>query len=155
MSRYLIQNNMINFNQGLGVFTVVGTTGTPHAITLFPKESCTCPSTNRCYHVLAVRMSIGLEDINSRRKVNLTQLRRNVRSRREKKSGLVCVVWSGLCSILVVWSGLCSILVVWSGPYYILQMRGLVWSGLVCVLYTPILWTFDRISAFSGAGQYG
>ena len=42
LSRYLIENNMINFNQGLGVFTVVGTTETPHAIRLFPKESFTC-----------------------------------------------------------------------------------------------------------------
>ncbi len=32
-------------------------------------------------------MSIGLEDVDSSRKVNLTQLRKNVRSRREKKSG--------------------------------------------------------------------
>ena len=78
---------MINLNQRLGVFTVIGTTGTPHAIKLFPKESCTCPSTSRCYHILAVRMTIGLEDVNSRKKVNLTQLRRNVRSRNEKKSG--------------------------------------------------------------------
>ena len=54
---------------------------------IFPKESCTCPSTGRCYHILAVRMSIGIEDIGSRRKVNLTQLRCNTRSRSQKKSG--------------------------------------------------------------------
>ena len=66
---------------------VIGTTGNPHAIRMFPKESCTCPSTGRCYHIIAVRMSIGLEDVNSQRKVNLTQLRRNTRSRTEKRSG--------------------------------------------------------------------
>ena len=32
-------------------------------------------------------MSIGLEDINTRRKINLTELRRNTRSRRDKRSG--------------------------------------------------------------------
>lgn len=71
----------------MGVFTVLGTKGKPHAIRIFPKESCTCPSVGRCYHILAVRMSIGLEDINHKQKVNLTQLRRNTRCRTEKKSG--------------------------------------------------------------------
>ncbi len=66
---------------------MIGTTGKPHAIRIFPVESCTCPSTSRCYHILAVRMSIGLEDVQSKRKVNLTQLRRNTRSRTQKKSG--------------------------------------------------------------------
>ncbi len=32
-------------------------------------------------------MSIGLEDVNSKRKVNLSQLRRNTRSRADGKSG--------------------------------------------------------------------
>ncbi len=32
-------------------------------------------------------MSIGLDDVNMRRKVNLTQLRKNTRSRTEKRSG--------------------------------------------------------------------
>lgn len=66
---------------------MLGTTGNPHAIKLFPTESCTCPSTSRCYHIIAVRMSIGLEDTHSNRKINLTQLRRNTRGRMEKKSG--------------------------------------------------------------------
>lgn len=85
--RSIIASKQISHNQVLGVFTVVGTTGNAHAVRLFPRESCTCPSTNRCYHILAVRMSIGLEDIDAKKTINLTQLRRNVRSRREKKSG--------------------------------------------------------------------
>ena len=32
-------------------------------------------------------MSVGLEDMNSKKKINLTQLRRNTRSRADKKSG--------------------------------------------------------------------
>lgn len=66
---------------------MIGSTGNQHAVRMFPKESCTCPSTSRCYHILAVRMSIGLEDLDSKCKVNLTQLRRNTCARREKKSG--------------------------------------------------------------------
>ena len=86
-SRFIIENKLISHNQELGVFTVLGTTGRPHAIRIFPKESCTCPSTGRCYHILAVKMSIGLEDMDGKQKVNLTQLRRNTRSRSQKKSG--------------------------------------------------------------------
>lgn len=86
-ARHIIEKKQISQNQSLGVFTVIGTSGNPHAIRIFPKESCTCPSTGRCYHILAVRMSIGLEDVSLQRKVNLTQLRRNTRARAEKKSG--------------------------------------------------------------------
>ena len=82
--RHIIEKKQISQNQSLGVFTVIGTSGNPHAIRIFPKESCTCPSTGRCYHILAV---IGLEDVSLQRKVNLTQLRRNTRARAEKKSG--------------------------------------------------------------------
>jgi len=83
----LVEKKHISHNQSLGLFTVLGITGNQHAIRLFPKESCTCPSTGRCYHILAVRMSIGLEDTSAVRKINLTQLRRNTRSRLEKRSG--------------------------------------------------------------------
>ena len=83
----LIQNKKVAHNSALGVFTVIGTSGNPHAVQLFPKETCTCPSTSRCYHILAVRMSVGLSDTIAHPKINLTKLRKNTRSRREKKSG--------------------------------------------------------------------
>ena len=85
--RSIVEKKEISHNQSLGVFTVLGTTGKPHAVRLFPKESCTCPSTSQCYHILAVRMSVGLEDFNSCRRINLTQLRRNTHPRTEKKTG--------------------------------------------------------------------
>ena len=83
----MIDSGGISHNHKLGVFTVVGTTGNPHAVKLFPNEKCTCASTSHCYHILAARMSVGLEDVKSKCKVNLTQLRRNTRPRRAKKSG--------------------------------------------------------------------
>lgn len=71
----------------MGVFTVLGTGGKPHAVRIFPSESCTCPATSRCYHILAARISVELEDTDSTKKINLTQLRRNTRSQANKKSG--------------------------------------------------------------------
>lgn len=87
INRAIIDDGKISHNPSLGVFTVVGTTGNPHAVRLFPSVTCTCPSTSSCYHVLAVKLSVGLEDSEAKRKINLTQLRRNVQSRVEKKSG--------------------------------------------------------------------
>ena len=60
----------------------------PHVVTLFPKESCLCPSTNTCYHILAAKLSIGeTSDDVTKKKVNLTSLRKNARSRSDKTSG--------------------------------------------------------------------
>lgn len=44
--RFLIIKGLISHNQTLGVFTVLGTSGDPYAIRLFP--------TGVCYHILSV-----------------------------------------------------------------------------------------------------
>lgn len=66
---------------------MLGTGNKAHAVRLFPAESCTCPSTTHCYHILAAKLSIGLEGKQQQKMVNLTQLRRNTRQKRNKKSG--------------------------------------------------------------------
>jgi hypothetical protein len=60
------------------VFTVSAPDGRVHAVRLFPNQTCTCPASTTCCHVLAVKRSIGLECA-ERKVVNLTQLRRNSR----------------------------------------------------------------------------
>ena len=45
----------------LKVFTVKGI-NKAHTVTLFPKETCTCPSIVTCYHIIATRMSVGIND---------------------------------------------------------------------------------------------
>ena len=57
----IINSGNISHNEKLGVFTILGTTENPNVIELFPKESCSCPSVGRCYHIMTVRMSIGLD----------------------------------------------------------------------------------------------
>lgn len=85
--RHILQQGHISHSHNLGTFTVMGTTGNHHVVKLFPAESCSCPATSRCYHILAVRMSIGLDDKDSKKRVNLTQLRRKAKNKRDKKSG--------------------------------------------------------------------
>ena len=73
-------------NAQLKVFTVMGTSH-PHAVTLFPRETCTCPSTTSCYHILAPKMSIGMNIEKILSRWNLTEFHRKARCRKEKKSG--------------------------------------------------------------------
>ena len=70
--KLIIENDQISFSAKLGVFTVVGTTGNAHAVRLFPKESCTCPSTGSCYHIIAAKSSIGLDVTTKLTIVNLS-----------------------------------------------------------------------------------
>lgn len=85
--RYILERGNINHNFKLGVFTVIGTMDNVHVVRIFPKESCTCSSTSRCYHRIAVRMSLGLESEDVAPKINLTQLRRKAKTRSDKRSG--------------------------------------------------------------------
>ena len=86
--RTIIDDGRISHNEKLRTFTVEGTGGNPHAVRLFPTPSCTCPTSgSSCYHILAAKISIGMEDINPCHKVNLTMLRKNVRSKKDKTSG--------------------------------------------------------------------
>ena len=69
-------------------FIIVGTDPQKIYLTkLFPKESCTCPATNTCYHILAARKSIGINILPAKKHVNLSLLMRKSRKRNDKKSG--------------------------------------------------------------------
>ncbi|XP_065664458.1 uncharacterized protein LOC136086115 [Hydra vulgaris] len=83
-----VLSNMLKVvhNPSIKVFTVSGPDGNAHVVKLFPKESCTCPSSTMCCHVLGVKRSIGVE-CSERRVLNLTKLRGNSRKKGDKKSG--------------------------------------------------------------------
>ncbi len=57
--------------------------GVLRVVTLFPKETCSCPSTGQCYHLLAVRLCVGMTELKKKTRHNLTQLRKNTRSKKE------------------------------------------------------------------------
>jgi len=85
-ARAIITNGNISMDTKLGIFTVIGT-NQPRVVLLFPTTSCSCPAQSDCYHVLAARMAVGVNDQPPKRKLNLTQLRKNVRKRPDKTSG--------------------------------------------------------------------
>ena len=86
-ARRAVDTHNVTFEAQSRVWIVKGTTGTPRVVTLFPKATCSCPSANNCYHTMAVKMTLGIEDVSQKHNVSLTQLRRNTRSRKDKKSG--------------------------------------------------------------------
>jgi len=65
-------------------------TSEPRVVRLFPSQTCSCPSQGNCYHVVAAKLSIGLVGTESRRPLNLTQLRKNKRKRPDKTAGRKC-----------------------------------------------------------------
>lgn len=70
----------------LQVFTVQGTLE-PRLVRLFPTPSCSCPAAEGCYHIMAAKLAIGCGGEHKRRKLNLTQLRRNKSKQADKTSG--------------------------------------------------------------------
>lgn len=83
----VIEQRRISLDPVFHSFTVLGSTR-PHVVTLFPKQSCSCPSTSVCYHIIAAQLSVGIRSEKEHRKtLNLSQLRKNARTRRDKRSG--------------------------------------------------------------------
>ena len=70
-------------------FSVAGDDGRTHSVSLFPNETCTCPASTRCCHVIAARRSIGI-DTTQRKPINLTNLRRNARYEQANMPAYCC-----------------------------------------------------------------
>ena len=83
----VVKANQISFVPKLHVFNVKGTSEVTRVVTLYPKESCSCSSTGPCYHILAVKLSMGMKLEKQHTTMNLTQLRKNTGSRKEKRCG--------------------------------------------------------------------
>jgi len=65
----------------------MGSSSQPRVVTLHPKESCSCPSNATCFHILAARLSIGETGNDApKKKINLTQLYKNARGKKETRS---------------------------------------------------------------------
>jgi len=85
-AKNIIDNGQLSLDSKLGVFVVQGSQE-PRLVKLFPRESCSCPATSSCYHIIAAKMAVGMPFSQRPRKLNLTQLRRNKRKRADKTSG--------------------------------------------------------------------
>ena len=85
-AKLVIAENRLSHDPKLGVFVVKNSEGKSNAVTLFPKQSCTCPSTCECYHILAP--IFGLLSKPETTTINFSQLRQNTHCRKEKEGWL-------------------------------------------------------------------
>ena len=60
-AKCVTEDNKISIDSKLHTFIIMGST-CPHAVTLHPKETCSCPSTTECYHIMAAKMAIGKQE---------------------------------------------------------------------------------------------
>jgi hypothetical protein len=44
----------------MGAFMVRGNNDKKYVVTVFPEETCSCPATSRCCHIVAAMMAIGM-----------------------------------------------------------------------------------------------
>ena len=86
-AKTVLDKKNISFDPMLHIFNVKGESGITRVVTVFPRETCSCPSSGGCYHIHAVKLSLGLEDEKKPSTRSLTKLRKNTRSRKDKRSG--------------------------------------------------------------------
>lgn len=87
-AQLILNADNITFDTKLHVFNVKGLSGHTRVVSLFPKLRCSCPSMNDCYHIIAAKRCIGMPTSSRKRsQLSLSQLRRNTRSRKEKRGG--------------------------------------------------------------------
>ena len=71
-----------------GLFALCKTNHKTYSVQLNPIETCNCPSTTTCWHIIAAKLSVGVLNTTSTKwTINLSQLKRNSRTRVDKKSG--------------------------------------------------------------------
>ena len=79
-----ISDSGITLVPSMKAFMVKGSKEPKYSVTLFSKKTCNCPATTRCFHIIAVMMAIGMLISNEKKKLNLTQLRWNMRPKASK-----------------------------------------------------------------------
>ena len=58
----------------MSAFIVKGSKEVKRIVTLFPKQTCSCPSTGECYHKLATKINLGMVTGKEKAACNLTIL---------------------------------------------------------------------------------
>ena len=86
LARYVIDNGGVTHVPQCEAFVVNGNNDRKYCVTLNP-EKCQCPSSSTCYHIIAVKMFVGLPVNDVPREVNLRTLSKRSLKRSDKKSG--------------------------------------------------------------------
>ena len=80
-AKALLESAKISFDPKLHLFDVLGSGNKPYVVCQFPAEYCSFPSKGVCYHIIAVKRTIGDTEEQKSVAANLTLLRKNIRGR--------------------------------------------------------------------------
>jgi len=83
----IIEHQNISYNVKFGIFTIKQPKEVAKVVTLFPKVNCTCKPTGECHHILAVKISLGMNIGKKLNSSKLAQLRNNGKQIKEKRAG--------------------------------------------------------------------
>ena len=86
LAQYVLDNNEVTHVPECDAYIVNGHQDKKYCVTLRP-ETCQCPSSSRCYHVIAVKMFMGLAVNQDSRDICLRSLSKRSLKRSDKKSG--------------------------------------------------------------------
>ena len=87
LAQGIVRSKGITHCPQLGAFMVKSASDNLYAVKLHPKESCQCPATVTCQHIMAVKISVGMPVEPRAKTVNLANLRRNARKKTQKRAG--------------------------------------------------------------------
>ena len=88
LARDAVENKRVELIAHMSSFIVQSHNKKTYSVQLFPKEKCNCPSTTTCWHIIASKLSLGILNVGQgKHTINLSQLKRNSRTKLDKKSG--------------------------------------------------------------------
>ena len=86
MAKYVVDNDGVTQVPECDAFVVKGNNNKKYCVTLDP-DTCQCPSSTTCYHIMAVKMFVGQDISDDHREVSLRSLSKRSLKRSDKKSG--------------------------------------------------------------------
>ena len=73
-AKAVLRSNKVSFNPQMHIFNVERTQGVVWVVILHPKETCSCPASGTCYHIMATWLSIGMKEIPKSKDRNFSML---------------------------------------------------------------------------------
>ena len=76
LARDAVENIWVELIPHMSSFIVQSNNQKTYSVQLFPKETCNCPSTTTCWHIIAAKLSVGNHNVlTTKRTLNLSQLK--------------------------------------------------------------------------------
>ena len=76
LAREAVQNKRVELIPHMSSFVVQSSNHKTYSVQLNPRETCNCPATTTCWHIIAAKLSVGvLNTTSTKQTINLSQLK--------------------------------------------------------------------------------